>query len=82
MVTRPDPDLTDETILKTKPDSRISGFYKQSLEQRLQTLLERGVLTEQDVHLLSARRGGLPLSTADKMVENLIGVMELPLSWA
>ncbi len=79
MVTRPD-DFHDETTLKmSKPDSRISGFYKKTLEERLQTLRERGVLTDQDVQLLASHRGGLPLSTADKMVENLVGIMDLPL---
>lgn len=63
----------------TERHSRIAGFYKMSLEQRLTTLLERGVLDERDVQLLSQRSGGLPLTSADKMVENVIGVLELPL---
>ena len=62
-----------------KIDSRIGGFYKMSLEERLATLRERGVLDERDVALLTQRHGGLPLSSADKMIENVIGVLELPL---
>lgn len=59
--------------------SRISGFYRMQLGERLKELEARGVITQQDTAYLSERRGGLPLATADKMVENLIGVMELPL---
>ena len=69
----------EQSSLKTRPDSSISGFYKQALRERLETLEARGVLTAEDARYLRERRGGLPLQTADKMVENLIGVLELPL---
>lgn len=65
--------------LMPRPSSRISGFYKMELEERLQELKRRGFLNDDDISLLRDRRGGLPLQTADKMVENLIGVIELPL---
>ena len=79
MVTRTKVDRQmDREELNVRPDSRISGFYKKSLSERMKTLVQRGVLGEEDVNLLMERRGGLPLETADKMVENLIGVMELP----
>ena len=64
---------------QTSPSSRISGFYRMELEERLAELRSRGILSDQDVALLSDRRGGLELEVADKMVENLIGVLELPL---
>lgn len=60
-------------------NSRIAGFYKMSLEERWSELVARGVLDEQDVHLLRDRKGGLPIERADKMVENVIGMLELPL---
>ncbi len=71
-------DMSEEE-LTVRPDSRISGFYKKSLEERMQTLLERGVITREDAALLTQRKGGLPLETADKMVENLVGILDLPL---
>ena len=62
-----------------KGSSSISGFYKMGLKQRLEELRARGVLDHEDVELLSSHRGGLPLEVADQMIENVIGVMELPL---
>ncbi len=59
--------------------SRISGFYKMSLEERVATLRQRGVISEEEARLLQHRHGGLPLERANQMVENLIGVLELPL---
>ena len=59
--------------------SRLSGFYRMDVEERLTLLQEQGRLDASDRALLLDRRGGLDLSTANAMVENLIGVMELPL---
>ena len=65
-----------DTLLSS---SRISGFYKMELTERLAELERRGLIDRDDIAYLSERRGGLPLPVADKMVENLIGVLELPL---
>lgn len=65
-----------DTLLSS---SRISGFYKMDLTERLAELERRGLIDKNDIAYLSERRGGLPLPVADKMVENLIGVLELPL---
>lgn len=67
------------TEQSNRPNSRISGFYRMSLEKRLAELEERGIIDSNDRGLLLERRGGLPLETADKMVENLVGVFELPM---
>ncbi len=61
------------------PTSRIPGFFKLSHEQRLQRLVHEGWLGEQDIDLLRRETPLLPLSVADSMVENVIGVYGLPL---
>ena len=64
---------------RVRPTSRISGFYRMSLSERLELLMDRGVLDEQDAALLRARGAGLDAEVANQMVENAIGVLELPL---
>jgi len=66
---------------ETGPSSRISGFYKKTLEERLATLYELGLLTESGrAHL--ATGGGLSLDVADHMSENVVACHGLPLSVA
>lgn len=62
-----------------RPSSRIAGLYRMSFDERLVTLVERGILDPDDAQYLRARRGGLPIEVADNMIENAIGVLELPL---
>lgn len=62
-----------------RPSSRIAGFYRMSFDERLETLVERGILEDDDAQYLRARRGGLPFEVADNMIENVVGVLELPL---
>ncbi len=62
-----------------RPKSRIAGFYRMSLAKRLELLVDRGVLDEQDAALLRGRSAGLDAEIANQMVENTIGVLELPL---
>ena len=59
-------------------DSRLPGFYRLSLEERIAALCERKGLTREDVRALS-REGGLEASQADHMAENVVGVFGLPL---
>ncbi len=58
-------------------DSRIPGFYNLPLASRRQELADRGPATLQELALFDA--GGLDRATADRMVENAIGVYSLPL---
>lgn len=60
--------------------SRIPGFYKLSPEERLRQIKEFANLTEDEVEIL--RSGGLTLSFADKMIENVFGIFSLPLGIA
>lgn len=64
---------------KPRPSSRISGFYRMSLDERLDHLVDRGIIAPDDAKLLRQPGGGLTRETANKMVENCVGVLELPL---
>lgn len=59
--------------------SRIPEFYKLSLQQRVRAVHERGLLSEQDYRLLSSGEHTLTPSRADKMIENVVGVLGLPM---
>ncbi|HWR26777.1 MAG TPA: hydroxymethylglutaryl-CoA reductase, degradative [candidate division Zixibacteria bacterium] len=61
--------------------SKISGFYKLSPEERLKLVSEFSGLAEEEASCISAT-GALSLDAADRMVENLIGVMEVPMGVA
>ncbi|MEM3361971.1 MAG: hydroxymethylglutaryl-CoA reductase, degradative [Candidatus Anstonellaceae archaeon] len=58
-----------------------SGFYKLSLEQRIQRIKEFANLTDQEVSVLTSNQQ-LKLEIADKISENVIGTISLPLSIA
>jgi hydroxymethylglutaryl-CoA reductase len=57
--------------------SRIPGFYRLTVEERRNELRLRADLTEED--LVTLERGGIDLATADRVVENVIGLYALPL---
>lgn len=61
------------------PSSRIAGFYRMNLDERLAALVEGGIIDDDDAAYLRTRRGGLPFEVADNMIENAVGVLELPL---
>ena len=61
--------------------SRIPGFYRERIEERLRTMIETGLLSEKSVRHLE-RGGELTLDVADRMSENVIAVHGLPLSVA
>jgi hydroxymethylglutaryl-CoA reductase len=60
--------------------SRLSGFYNRSVEERLTLLTEQTGLSQNEVAIL--RGAGLELEQADLMIENVVGVHELPLGIA
>lgn len=62
-------------------DSRWSGFYKLSIEDRLKKVSEECGLIDDELNTLR-REGPLMIDTADKMTENVIGTVGLPLSVA
>ncbi len=66
----------------TKGSSRIPSFYKLSVSQRIQALKEHGLVGDEDFQSLSAGRQILSSDKADRMIENVIGVMALPVGLA
>lgn len=58
-------------------NSRISGFYKLTLDKRRSKLTESSHLTLEDLHPFA--EGGLSADAADPMIENVIGTYSLPL---
>ena len=62
-------------------NSRIPGFYKMSVEERLEKVRELVGLSEEEVELLR-RWGGLDPRIADTMIENVIGSMPYPFAVA
>ncbi|MFO7967168.1 MAG: hydroxymethylglutaryl-CoA reductase, degradative [Archaeoglobaceae archaeon] len=61
--------------------SRISGFYKLSLEDRLKEIKEFADLSDEEVDII-AKTGSLDAGVADRMIENVVGTFELPLGVA
>jgi hydroxymethylglutaryl-CoA reductase len=59
--------------------SRISGFYKLPPDERLRAVAEQAGITPEEV---SAVETGLELDQADKMVENVVGMFQVPLGIA
>jgi hydroxymethylglutaryl-CoA reductase len=62
--------------------SRIPNFFKMSVRERIDALRDRGLLSDADIALLAAGDHTLRLAVADKMIENVVGVMGLPLGVA
>jgi hydroxymethylglutaryl-CoA reductase len=61
----------------TPTGSRIPGFYRLSVAERRHVLRLRSDLSEED--LATWERGGIDTTTADEVVENVVGVYALPL---
>lgn len=61
--------------------SRVPGFYKLSVKDRLEHVRRVCGLTSEETELLM-KTGGLNLDVADRMVENVIGTMSYPLAIA
>lgn len=81
---REDEDMSEEdrhrnSGARSQRNSRIPGFYDLDRNERLNVLCERGFLGEESAEKLRSGNGVLEYETADKMIENTIGVFELPL---
>ncbi len=61
--------------------SEVSAFYKLDLPQRLKLVREFANLTEEEANAIQ-QGGGLKLDLADRMIENVIGTMPIPLGIA
>ena len=60
-------------------NSKISGFYKNTIQERLRILQQNEFLTEEDYILLKNGNGILRSEESDKMIENVISSFGLPL---
>ena len=63
-------------------NSRIPGFHKMDVDQRLNTLVDLNIITKRERKILKDNGSCLSSGVADKMSENVIGVFGLPLSIA
>ena len=61
--------------------SRISGFYKLSIEERIKIVKEFAGLTDEEAKLLQST-GSLSLKLADRMIENVVGAIPIPMGIA
>ncbi len=64
-----------------RKSSAISGFYKLPPEERVKIVKEFAGLSDEEAELLLSMRG-LSLEVADRMIENVVGSMQLPLGIA
>jgi hydroxymethylglutaryl-CoA reductase len=61
--------------------SMLSGFYKLSPKERIKLVKEFADLTDEETSLLQSTCS-LPMETADRMIENVIGAFPVPLGIA
>ena len=61
--------------------SALKGFYKLSPKERLKIIADFSDLTNEEVSLLQ-NTGSLPESVANNMIENVVGVMPMPMGVA
>lgn len=62
-------------------NSNYSGFYKLSIDERLEKVKEFSNLTEEQINILKDP-ASLDINRADHMVENVIGIYSLPIGVA
>ncbi len=76
----PEPTMQPKIQAAATPSdrSRFPEFYKLSVTDRVRVMRERGWLSEADYQALISGEHTLKLNNADKMIENVVGVMGLP----
>ena len=62
----------------TMSKSRIPNFYRLSVQDRVEAVKDSGWLTEEDTRTLLDGSHTLNIARADKMIENVVGVLGLP----
>ncbi len=60
------------------PTSCIPAFHRLSIPERIRLIRDRGLITPRDYKKLLAGQATLSLPNADSMIENVVGVMGLP----
>ncbi len=66
-------------MVNEKKSSKISGFYKLTIKDRIDFIKKFADLTDEEVNTLST---SLDMKTADRMIENVFGTFELPIGLA
>jgi hydroxymethylglutaryl-CoA reductase len=61
--------------------SRISGFYKKPVDERIKIVAEKVGLSKDEIATLKSS-GGLSIEAADRMTENVVGSIAYPFSVA
>jgi hydroxymethylglutaryl-CoA reductase len=69
------------TLEEMRGTSELPGFYKLSMEERLKLLQKSTGLTDEEVKAIG-NTGGLPGDIANRMIENVVGGLTLPLGMA
>jgi len=62
-----------------KKTSKVSGFYKLPIKDRIEFVKKFSDLSDEEVNILSS---SLELNTADRMIENVLGTFDLPVGLA
>ncbi len=70
--------VIDPTVRKNPYSSRIPGFYKLAVKDRLKLLFEKNVLSEADYFSVLNGDPVISPTQADKMIENVVGIFGLP----
>lgn len=60
------------------PSSRIAGFYQLSVEERIATLKDWVAKEPDDIASILHGVNGLDITTAEHMIENVVGIFGLP----
>ncbi len=68
----------DTAVVET---SEVPGFYKLSMQERMRLLKESAGLSEEEANVM-ADTGGLPRDVADRMIENVVGGITIPMGIA
>jgi len=68
-------------VIELSRTSRIPGFHKLPLDERIRILKEFAGLSDEDIEVLK-KTGALGLDVAERMIENVVGTLELPLGIA
>lgn len=63
--------------MSKEKSSRVSGFYKLPIEDRLKNIADFAELSKEEVETLRSG-GGLAIDAADRMIENVVSTMAYP----
>lgn len=63
----------------TQDSSRFPNFYRMSLNERVRAVRERGLLSPDDYKQLASGDHLLTTNVADKMIENVVGILGVPM---